>query len=218
VTVETVRPLPDEFIRDALQNRHNQAILERMPELGLPDAWLVAGCLFQTIWNLRSGQPPEAQIKDYDLFYFDPADLSEAARSSASMNGRRLLCGPGHRGGSQKPGRVHTWYEDTFGFPYPALQFADGIDRFLVSCTCVGLKSGHSRAGSFMRRTAWTSCTGENSAPTRCATTCRCLRKKCQGLPGSLELAAGYPSESSLTGPGRGNGRSQLFKEKRLAL
>ena len=50
------------FVSEALQNPHNAALLERLPFLGLPDAWLVAGCLFQTVWNLRSGLAPTAHI------------------------------------------------------------------------------------------------------------------------------------------------------------
>ena len=50
------------FVNEALQNPHNAALLERLPFLGLPDAWLVAGCLFQTVWNLRSGLAPTAHI------------------------------------------------------------------------------------------------------------------------------------------------------------
>ena len=136
---------PDGFIRDVLQNRHNQRILAQLPALGLPDAWLVAGCLFQTVWNLRSGNPPEAHIKDYDLFYFDPADLSEAAE--ARVNERVLACfaGQGITVEAKNQARVHTWYQDYFGFPYPALGSSrDGIDRFLVTSTCVGLKAGGS--------------------------------------------------------------------------
>jgi hypothetical protein len=143
VTAPHTAPLPEQFIRDALQNRHNRAILERLPELGLPDAWLVAGCLFQTVWNLRSGQPPEAQIKDYDLFYFDPSDLSET--TEARINERVSACfsGQGIEVEAKNQARVHTWYQDYFGFPYPALRSSmDGIARFLVSCTCVGLKPG----------------------------------------------------------------------------
>ncbi len=50
------------FVSETLQNPHNAALLERLPFLGLPDAWLVAGCLFQTVWNLRSGLAPTAHI------------------------------------------------------------------------------------------------------------------------------------------------------------
>lgn len=37
--------------------------------------------------------------------------------------------------------RVHLWYPAYFGHPYPALRDArDGIDRFLVLETCVGIR------------------------------------------------------------------------------
>ena len=48
------------FVNDVLQNRNNRAIFDHWTELELPDGWLVAGCLFQTIWNLRSDAAPEA--------------------------------------------------------------------------------------------------------------------------------------------------------------
>jgi hypothetical protein len=136
---------PDGFIRDALQNRHNQRILQQLPTLGLPDAWLVAGCLFQTVWNVHSGNPPEAHIKDYDLFYFDPSDLSEALEAQVSARVQSAFAGLGITVEAKNQARVHTWYQDYFGFPYPALRSSrDGIDRFLVTSTCVGLQAGSS--------------------------------------------------------------------------
>lgn len=136
---------PDDFIRDALQNSHNQRILRQLPTLGLPDAWLVAGCLFQTVWNVRSGQPPDAHIKDYDLFYFDSSDLSEAAETGVNERVQSCFAGQGITVEAKNQARVHTWYEDFFGFAYPALNSSrEGIDRFLVRCTCVGLKTGNS--------------------------------------------------------------------------
>lgn len=69
--------MQDRLFTDILRNDHNRAILDRWSALALPDGWLVAGCLFQTVWNLRSGRAPEADIRDYDLFYFDAGDTSE---------------------------------------------------------------------------------------------------------------------------------------------
>ena len=41
--------------------------------------------------------------------------------------------------------RVHLWYQDFFAHPYPALRDArDGIDRFLVRETCVGVRPSES--------------------------------------------------------------------------
>jgi hypothetical protein len=39
------------------QNRWLREILERFEEIALPDAWLVAGSIAQTVWNLGCGQP-----------------------------------------------------------------------------------------------------------------------------------------------------------------
>ena len=134
---------PAGFIGDVLRNDANRAILQRLPSLQLPDAWLVAGCLFQTIWNLRSGRPPGAGIKDYDLFYFDADDLSAGAEDGVGERVQACYRDLGVTVEAKNQARVHTWYADWFGFPYPALEDScDGIDRFLVTCTCVGLQCG----------------------------------------------------------------------------
>lgn len=67
------------FLADVLTNKFNRAILAAWDQLDLPDGWLVAGCLFQTVWNLCAGRSPETDIKDYDIFYFDDTDLSASA-------------------------------------------------------------------------------------------------------------------------------------------
>lgn len=128
------------FRADVLANRNNRAILERWASLDLPDSWLVAGCLFQTTWNLRDGRAPEADIKDYDLFYFDSADLSEKGEQEVQARVDELFADLGVPVEASNQARVHTWYESWFGQPYPALQSArDGIDRFLMPATCVGI-------------------------------------------------------------------------------
>lgn len=129
------------FLRDVLANRHNSAILGRWSRLALPDGWLVAGCLFQTVWNLRSGLPAEAQIKDYDLFYFDGSDLTEAAEQHVQARADEVLSDLGVVVEAKNQARVHLWYSDHFGYPYPQLRSArEGIDRFLIPATCVGLR------------------------------------------------------------------------------
>ena len=128
---------------ETLQNPHHAAVLERLPLLGLPDAWRVAGCLFQTVWNLRSGRAPTADIKDYDLFYFDALDLSAAAEQQVQARAAALFADLPITVEAKNQARVHLWYEAWFGYPYTALQSArHGIERFLVPCTCVGLQPG----------------------------------------------------------------------------
>jgi hypothetical protein len=65
-----------EFLAAALTNPIVREVLRRAETLRLPDWYLAAGCLFQTVWNVLDGQDPEHGIGDYDLIYFDAGDLS----------------------------------------------------------------------------------------------------------------------------------------------
>ena len=131
------------FLADILENAHNRAILERWDRLGLRDGWLVAGCLFQTVWNLQAGRTPAADIKDYDLFYFDDDDTSEAGEQIAQSRVNAVLGDLGITAEVSNQARVHLWYQGYFGRPYPQLRnVRDGIDRFLVLSTCVGARPG----------------------------------------------------------------------------
>ncbi|HQX60030.1 MAG TPA: nucleotidyltransferase family protein [Burkholderiaceae bacterium] len=139
--ITQTNPLAVRFIDQALQNPHNHAILQRLPSLQLPDAWLVAGCLFQTVWNLQAGRDPTAGIKDYDLFYFDGADLTEQAEAAIGQRVDACFRDLGVTIEAKNQARVHTWYPEWFGMPYAALHSSrEGIARFLVPCTCVGLQ------------------------------------------------------------------------------
>ena len=141
--MDTEAALARRFVSETLQNPHNAVLLERLPFLGLPDAWLLAGCLFQTVWNLRSGLTPTAHIKDYDLFYFDGDDLSESAEQQVQARVSALFADLPITVEAKNQARVHLWYERWFGYPYAPLQSArHGIERFLVPCTCVGLQPG----------------------------------------------------------------------------
>lgn len=131
------------FLRDVSLNPKNAAILSRWKSLELPNAWLVAGCLFQTIWNLQAGQPPESGIKDYDLFYFDAEDLSESKEQRVHARVNSVLEDLGVAVEVANQARVHLWYPSHFRRPYPELSSSeDGISRFLVLETCVGVRPG----------------------------------------------------------------------------
>ena len=129
------------FLAEVLVNPHNKFIFDRWDALALKDGWLVAGCLFQTVWNLKSGAPPDAQIRDYDLFYFDAGDLSEEAERGVQQRVSAVLEDIGVTVEAKNQARVHLWYEDYFGFPCAPLRSScDGIDRFLIPATCVGMR------------------------------------------------------------------------------
>ena len=125
----------------ALSNEVNRAILAGLPGLGLADSWLVSGSLFQTVWNALTGRTPGYGIKDYDVFYFDP-DTSWEAEDRAIRRGREAFADLGAEVEIRNQARVHLWYGEKFGRPYPPLTCAtDGIDRFLAPACMVGISA-----------------------------------------------------------------------------
>lgn len=133
------------FIDLALANEVNRAIVERLPALGLPDAWLVSGSLFQTVWNVQTDRAPGYGIKDYDIFYFD-ADTSWGAEDEVIRRCADLFGDLGADVEVRNQARVHLWYPDKFGTAYPALcSSTEGIDRFLAPACMVGIAPGRQR-------------------------------------------------------------------------
>lgn len=130
----------DEFLAAALENPVNEAIARELLELALPDAWLVSGCLVQTVWNVLTGRAVGYGINDYDVFYFDPDTSWEAEDAVIRKVAGRLK----HLGAAvetRNQARVHLWYTEKHGLPYPQLACStDGIDRFLTANTMVGIR------------------------------------------------------------------------------
>ncbi len=134
----------DEFLTLVLAHDTNRLILERLPALDVSQAWLVAGCLFGPVWNALSGQPPGANIRDYDIFYWDP-DTSWEAEDAVIRRADDLFADLGIVHQVRNQARVPLWFEQRFGQPWPATsRSADSIARFVVSGTCVGVRPrGH---------------------------------------------------------------------------
>ena len=123
-----------------MSNRANAALLARLKSLGLGECYLTAGCLFQAVWNRAAGWPADRAIKDYDVFYFDAHDLSWDAEDAVIRRVAALAGDLGIAVETRNQARVHLWYGQRFGTPCPALASTrDGIDRFLIACTCVGI-------------------------------------------------------------------------------
>jgi hypothetical protein len=131
-----------EFLRLIRLNPAVDEILDRLPELHVPDAWLTSGCLFQTVWNVLADENPARAIKDYDVFYFDAADLSAEAEARVNDRAAATFGELGCAIDARNQARVHIWYESEFGVKgYPRLKKStDGIDNFLAVCCMVAVR------------------------------------------------------------------------------
>src|SRR5215472_7750406 len=105
------------FLALALRNPVNVAIIDELAHLALPDAWLVSGCLVQSVWNALTGRAIDYGIADYDVFYFDPDTSWEAEDAVIRAVAARLDTLP-VKIEVRNQARVHLWYPAKHGLPY----------------------------------------------------------------------------------------------------
>jgi hypothetical protein len=128
------------FLDLVQRNPVNVSILDRAPSLGVPDWWLTAGAVFQTVWNVLDGRDPGAGIADYDVFYHDASDLSYDAEDAVIRRAARLFADLGVTVEIRNEARVHLWYESRFGVPGVAFTSSrDAIDHFASTTCCFGV-------------------------------------------------------------------------------
>lgn len=100
---------------------HIVEILRAIRSLDLPDAWLVSGGIYQTVWNVLTDRPHLHGIKDFDIIYFDGKDQSYEAEDAVIKQVNSALPDLAHLIEVRNQARVHLWYEQRFGRPYRPL-------------------------------------------------------------------------------------------------
>jgi hypothetical protein len=131
-----------EALRDILsRNTVLTDVLTRAAELRLPGWYLTSGCVFQTVWNVVTGQPATDGILDYDLFYFDASDLTWDAEDAVIRAGNAAFAGISATVEIRNEARVHLWYEQKFAAPcQPYTSTEAAIDSFAATTCCVGVR------------------------------------------------------------------------------
>jgi uncharacterized protein len=106
---------------------------------GLPAAWIGAGAIRDVVWGTLYGRFSPAAVRDIDVVYFDPADLSMERDVTAREALTRLADLPWE---ATNQAAVHTWYHQYFGGP-PVESFAcvhDAVATWPETATCVAVR------------------------------------------------------------------------------
>jgi uncharacterized protein len=117
-------------------------VLRTTRTLGLPDWLVMSGAVYQRVLNHLTGRPPDYGVRDYDLGYFDAADLSYEAediviRRVAAAFDQPLKTMVEVR----NQARVHVWFEAHFGEAYtPLSSTAEALERFVCPMFAVGVR------------------------------------------------------------------------------
>jgi len=119
-------------------------VLRVARDLGLPDAMVFSGAVYQPVWNHLTGRAPDYGIKDYDLAYHDASDTSYEAEDVVIQRVAAAFEPPLRELVEvRNQARVHLWFAQKFGAdePYPPLETsAAALKRFVATAFCVGVR------------------------------------------------------------------------------
>ena len=73
---KTISEQYETFVSILEKNKDLMAVLDYITELKLPNFYIAAGSVFQTIWNYYDGNDLNFGIKDIDVIYYNNSDLS----------------------------------------------------------------------------------------------------------------------------------------------
>jgi len=102
--------------------------------------YLGAGAISQTVWNQLSGNKLTDNIKDYDLIYYDPSDISYEAEDVYIQKGKNIFKSLSAEVEIRNQARVHLWFESKFGCKISPLKSCeDAINGWPTTATTVGI-------------------------------------------------------------------------------
>jgi uncharacterized protein len=116
-------------------------ILATVRDAGLPDAWVGAGVLRDLVWGELYGPGfAPGQVRDVDVVFLDPGDLSRSRDEQATA--RLARAQPGIPWQARNQAAVHTWYAGKFGGGpvAPLRSIADAVATWPETATAVAVR------------------------------------------------------------------------------
>jgi uncharacterized protein len=114
--------------------------LQAVAASDLPEAWIGAGVIRDVVWGQLAGGFTPGRVRDIDVAFFDPADLSAPRDEAAEQALRELADLPWE---ATNQAAVHTWFHQHFGGePVPPFGgIHDAVASWPETATCVAVRS-----------------------------------------------------------------------------
>jgi hypothetical protein len=123
------------------QNSLLMTVLDGLRELGLPDHLLVAGAIYNEVWNRLTTRPVLTGVNDIDVFYFDDNDIGWDAEDRVIKVAEAHFTGLAVPVQVRNQARVHLWFEAKFGIPFsPLASSAEMLGRYASKTHAVGAR------------------------------------------------------------------------------
>ena len=130
------------FIKIIKQNSDLVTILDYIYELKLPNFYIAAGSVFQTIWNYYDNKPLIFGIKDIDIIYYDPINLSKESEQKLEKTIEDYLkkAGLNYELDIHNEARMHLWKKDNENKNIDQYKNSeDAIDQWIATVHAIGI-------------------------------------------------------------------------------
>ncbi len=99
-------------------------VLEGLRDDRLPEGMLVAGALYNLVWNVLTGRPGQHGVSDLDVFYFDGSDIGYDAEDVVIRRLEQRFRDLPLPVQVRNQARVHLWFPEKFGTAFTPLRSA----------------------------------------------------------------------------------------------
>ncbi|MBC8507125.1 MAG: nucleotidyltransferase family protein [Chloroflexi bacterium] len=114
-------------------------ILDAVRECAPPDWFVGAGIIRNIVWDYLQEYERPTPVRDIDVAYYDPDDLTP--ERDISIQRELTDCLPGIPWEVTNQAAVHLWYEKVFGNAVPALtSIEEAISTWPETATCIGVR------------------------------------------------------------------------------
>ena len=136
----------DEQVKQAIlileKNTDLMKILDYIYELKLPNFYIAAGCIFQTIWNYYDNKPLNYGIKDIDIIYYDAINLSK--ESEKELENKIIShfkeLNINYEFDVHNEARMHLWQKEKNNLDIDQYKNSeDAIDQWIATIHAIGI-------------------------------------------------------------------------------
>ena len=128
------------FIEIIKQNEDLINILDYLDELELPNFYIAAGSVFQTIWNYYDNKPLNYKIKDIDIIYYDSNNLSKEDEKELENKIINHFKNLNYEFDVHNEARMHLWKKENENKNINQYKNSeDAIEKWIATVQCVGI-------------------------------------------------------------------------------
>ena len=130
------------FIKIIKMNKELMKILNYIEELKLPNFYIAAGSVFQTIWNYLDNKPLTNDIKDIDIIYYDNNNLTkeDEKKLEDKIIDHFNKLGMNYKFDVHNEARMHLWKKENENKNVDQyINSEDAIDKWIATVHAIGI-------------------------------------------------------------------------------